>query len=281
VLCHPGQHAKDVLRNDALTLLDIDGQSATYSWPDDASPNTRERRNMRPDPSIVRDLKPAQPVIQVVNMQSEARPFVMFEPGNKPLVYVGRVRDEVTNFPAYNHWPVSQVRSDGRFAQAADHATSFSISQNRPTRHTEAGGFEWVAMLYGATFDDPAKLVPLARSWTRPPELRVLQGAVENRGYDVSQRAYLLRCSKDAPCGDLSLELRADADSPLVNALLVLEGFGDRAIDVAIGGQRLEPGHALRTGYRRTLDGTDLLVWLEKTSTEPVNVRITRRPAPR
>jgi hypothetical protein len=277
VLCHPGQHAKDVLRNDALTLFDIEGQRATYSWPDDASINTRARRNMSPDPSIVRDLKPTHPVIQVVNMQSKARPFVMFEPGNKPLVYVGRVRDEVTNFPAYNHWPVSQVRSDGRFAQAADHATSFSISQNRPTRHAEDGGFEWVAMLYGATFDDPAKLVPLARSWTRPPELRVLQGAVENRGYDVGQRAYLLRCSSSAACGDLSLELRADPGSPLVNALLVLEGFGDRAIDVSIGGQRLEPDRSLRTGYRKTLDGTDLLVWLEKSSTEPVSVRITLR----
>jgi hypothetical protein len=236
---------------------------------------------MTPDPSLVRDLKPARPVIQVVNMQSKARPFAIFEPGNKPRVYVGRVRDEVTNFPAYNHWPVSQVRSDGRFAQAADHATSFSISQNFPTRHKEDGGVEWVAILYGATFDEPAKLVPLARSWTRPPELRVLQGAVENRGYDVGQRAYRLRCSKGAPCGDLALELRADADSPLVNAMLVLESFGDGAVDVSIGGERLDSGHALRTGYRQTLDGTDLLVWLEKTSTEPVGVRIAlRAPAP-
>jgi hypothetical protein len=279
VLCHPGQHAKDVLRNDALTLLDIDGRSATYSWPDDATPNTRERRNMAVDPSLVRDLKPAHPVIQVVNLQSRARPFAMFEPGNQPRVYVGRVRDEVTSFPAYNHWPVSQVRSDGRFAQAADHATSFSISQNFPTHHREDGGFEWVAMLYGATFDEPAKLVPLARSWTRPPELRVLRGAVESRGYDVGQRAYPLRCSTAGAGAELSLELRASPDSPLVNALLVLEGFGDGAVDVSIGGQRLEPGRALRTGYRRTLDGTDLLVWLEKTSTEPVGVRIALRGA--
>ncbi len=278
VLCHPGQNAKDVLRNDALTLLDIDGRSATYSWPDDATPDTRARRNMQPDPSLVRDLKPAHPVIQVTNMRSAARPFVMFEPGNRPRVYVGRVRDEVVNFPAYNHWPVSQVRSDGRFVQAADRATSFSISQNYPRRHAEEGGVEWVAMLYGATFADPSTLVPLARSWTRPPELRVAAGAAESRGYDVGQRAYLLRCAREAACGELSLELGASADSPLVNALLVLEGFGDGAVDVSVGGQALAPGRGLRTGYRRTLAGTDLLVWLEKTSTEPVSVRITRRP---
>ena len=277
VLCHPGQNAVDVLQNDALTLLDIEGQSATYSWPDDTSDNTRDRRNLPVDPSIVRDLKPPHPVIQVVNMRSAARPFVMFEPGNQPLVYVGRVRNEVQNFSAYNHWPVSQVRSDGRFAQAADGATSFSISQNQPSRHVEDGGFEWVAMLYGATFDDAAKLVPLARSWIRPAELQVVRGAVENRGYDLSQRAYLLRCSRDSACGDLSLELRADQDSPLVNALLVLEGWGDGAVDVSVDSRRLEPGRELRTGYRRSLDGTDLLVWLEKTSTERVGVRISHR----
>lgn len=277
VLCHPGQNAKDVLRNDALTLLDLEGRSATYSWPDDDSVNTRARRNMEVDPSIVRDLRPPNAVIQVVNMRSRARPFVIFEPGNEPLVYVGRVRDEVVNFPAYNHWPVSQVRSDGRFAQAADHATSFSISQNRPIRHAEDGGFEWVAMLYGATFDDPAKLVPLARSWNRPPDLRILGGGAESRGYDVAQRAYLLRCPGPSACGEMSLELRASADSPLVNALLVLEGFGEGAVEVSVGAKRLDPGSGLRTGYRRTLEGADLLVWLEKTATEPVAVSITRR----
>ena len=46
---------------------------------------------------------------------------------------------------------------------------------------------------------------------------------------------------------------------------------------MSVGGQALAPGRGLRTGYRKTLDGTDLLVWLEKTSTEPVGVRIALR----
>jgi hypothetical protein len=105
----------------------------------------------------------------------------------------------------------------------------------------------------------------------------VLRGAVESRGYDVGQRAYQLRCSTAGACEELSLELRASEESPLVNALLVLEGFGDRAVDVWLGAERLAPGRALRTGYRKTLDGTDLLVWLEQSSTEPVSVRIAER----
>jgi hypothetical protein len=101
---------------------------------------------------------------------------------------------------------------------------------------------------------------------------------VENRGYDVSQRAYLLRYPSDSGRGDLSLELLADPDSPLVNALLVLEGWGDGAVDVSVDKRRLEPGRTLRTGYRKSLSGTDLLVWLEKTSTERVGILISRRP---
>jgi hypothetical protein len=280
VLCHPGQHAKDVLKNDALTLLDLHGASATYSWPDDATPDTRARRNMNPDPSMVRDVKPRDSVIQVVNMRSEARPFAIFEPGTRPRVYVGRVRDEVTRFPAYNHWPASQVRSDGRFAQAADRATSFSISQNYPPRHAEADGFEWVAILYGATFGEPSSLVPLARSWIHPPELTVRVGDAEARGYDIGQRAYTLRCRADTGCGELSLELAASGEQPLRSALLVLEGWGERDADLWLDGRRLEPGRGFRVGRRHTLEGADLLLWLEHSATTAVSLRLAPRAAP-
>jgi hypothetical protein len=276
VLGHPGQNAVDLLEHDALTLLNLDGESHTYSWPDDASVNTRERRNMAVDPSIVRDIRPENPVIQVVNMRSEAKPFVILQPGNEPVVYVGRVRDQLVNFPAYNHWPVCQVRSDGRFAQAADRASSFSISQNYSPHYREEGGFEWVAMLYGATLGRAVDLVPLARSWIHPPELQVLGGSVENRGYDISQRAYLLGRSPGSEWGDLSLQLLANPESPLVNASLVFEDWGDASIEVLVDGQRLSSEAELRTTHRRTLRGTDLLLWLQRTSTDPIRIEITR-----
>jgi Concanavalin A-like lectin/glucanases superfamily len=275
VLAHPGQNAKDVLSNDALTYVDLDGRSATYSWPDDKSVNTRERRNMAVDPSMVKDLKPETPVIQVVKMRSQAKPFVIYEPGTRPRVYVGRVRDEVTNFPAYNHWPESLVRSDGRFVQAADRTTSWSISQNYPPEHDEGNGYSWVALLYGATFGEPQSLVPLARSWNRAPELRVLGGAAGSRGFDIGQRAYTLRCATGAGCGDIGLEFAASAERPLVNALLVIEGFGDGAANVSVNGQRVAEGTGLRIGRRQTMQGTDLIVWLERAATETVEVRIT------
>ena len=132
-----------------------------------------------------------------------------------------------------------------------------------------------MALLYGATFGAPGSLVPLARSWNRAPELKVLGGGAENRGYDIGQRAYTLRCSSGEGCGDLALEIAASEAQPLANALLVIEGFGDGAAAVSVDGRRLDEGAGLRIGRRRMLQGTDLLVWLERAATEKVAVRIT------
>ena len=212
-------------------------------------------------------------------MRSEARPFVIFEPGNKPLVYVGRVRDEVTNFPAYNHWPVSQVRSDGRFAQAADRATSFSISQNRPTRHTEDGGFEWVAMLYGATFDEPSTL--RAAREVLDASARAT-GAAGSGGEPRLRRRRSARTCCAAPSDRPAASCRWSCARTRTRRSST-RSWSSRAMETGrstsrSARERLEPGRTLRTGYRKTLDGTDLLVWLERTSTEPVVVRISREP---
>jgi len=276
VLCHPGQNAEDVLEPEALTLLNLDGEMRTFGWPDDDSNNTRLRRNMHPDPSIVRDLGLEHPVIQVVNMRAEAKPFLILEPGNKPLVYVGRVRPKLVDFPAYNHWPVCQILSDGRFAQAADRASSFSISYNTPTRHSEAGGKTWAAMLYGATFEDPAALVPLARSWIRPPALEIVAGNGENLGYEVSQRAYVVRRTGSAPETAIELEFRANPVSPFVNACLILQGWGSGEVDIARDGRPLTPGEDFRSGTVRTPGGADLLLWICHTSESPFRLTIRR-----
>jgi len=57
---------------------------------------------------------------------------------------------------------------------------------------------------------------------------------------------------------------------------LVFEDWGDAGIEVLLDGRRLEPGREFRPAYRRTLRGTDLLLWLERTSAEPVRIEITR-----
>ncbi len=275
VLCHPGQNAGDVLDKNALTLLNLKGESHTYSWPDDESPDTRARRTMRPDPSIIRNLEPENPVIQVVNMMAQAHPFVIFEPGNRPLVYVGRVRAELINFPSYNHWPVCQVLSDGRFTQAADRASSFSISQNTPVRHTEDNNVLWVAMLYGATFEPAEKLVPLARSWATPPDLALDGRDYRLQEYHVAQRAYGVENLNPGRPAPFQAALLASAENPVQNMCMVIKNWGEADIELEIDGSVLKKGRDYRLGYVSTLTGSDLVIWIERQATQALSLRVS------
>lgn len=279
VLCHPGQNAGDVLAPNALTLLNLKGESQTYSWPDDESRNTRARRNMRPDPSIIRDLKPENPVIQVVNMLAKAHPFVIFEPGNRPLVYVGRVRNELIHFPSYNHWPVCQVYSDGRFTQAPDRASSFSISQNTPIRHEENNAVLWVAMLYGATFKEAGELVPLARSWATPPGLELDSRDFRLQKYDVAQRAYVVENLNPGRPAPFQAAFQASTENPVHNVCMYIQNWGEADVDLAIDSSELKKGRDYRLGYVPTLIGSDLVIWVERQATQAFSLRASPSPS--
>ena len=262
----PGQDVGDILEPEALTLLNLKGESRAYSWPGPWD-----------DPDRGDGLLPEAPNIQVVRLKSRAKPFVIFEPGCRMHVYVGRVRKAVADFPAYTHWPVSLIPSDGRYAVAADRVASFSISFTDPPRHEGPDATTWASWLYG-TLSGPAEgLVALAHSWVRPPALIVRRGDFSSEGYDISQRAYVLTCRTPGRPGSLECEIRASEDSPLANAALIVRGWGDHEaranLDAAAGGG----ARAVRVHRAAGLDGTDLVVWLETRSARPVRMVLEAR----
>lgn len=267
-LCQPGQSSEDVLNLDALTLLNLKGESQVYSWPREIS-----------DPGLSRKLRPENPTIQVVNLKSKAKPFILFEPGCRMSVYVGRVRAGVSNFPAYNHSPVSLLPSDGRYAVAADRVTSFSISYTDPPRHKGPEGTTWASWIYGVTEGPSGGLVPLGRSWARPPALSVQGAGLRSEGYDLSQRAYVLACLQPGRPAAALCEFQAGEETPLVNIALYVKGWGDGGAAVTVDGQPVERGRTLKLGHVRTIDGTDLVVWIEKSSTRPVRVALAATEA--
>jgi len=290
ILCHPGQNAGNVLERQAITLLNLAGESRTYAWPDNGETNTRERRHMADDPSLVRRVEPAGASIQIVHSRASYQSFIAFEPpGNRFRVYVGRVRDELQNFPAYNHWPVNQTASDGRFAQAADRASSFSIAQGYPVIHQGEGGLRWARLLYGMRPMDSSAgraggheaVLAAARSWTRPPAVRNLGDRFEALGYEASQRAYLWRRKAGAPpraqngaaAGRAILKavIEASKVSPVENLSLVIEGWGDTPAEVLLDGR---PASGVQWGRIRRLEGDSLVVWVGLRSTRPVTLEI-------
>ncbi len=118
------------------------------------------------------------------------------------------------------------------------------------------------------------ELVLLARSWNQAPDLKVVSGKITNLGYDMSQRSYRLEnISPETPRG-LEFLLCADEIFPLMNVCLYIKDWGDAGVELTLDGQNLVNGKDLELGYVRTISGTDLVVWITKSSNRPVRVSL-------
>ncbi|MHC4708045.1 MAG: hypothetical protein ACYS8I_13285, partial [Planctomycetota bacterium] len=249
----PGTRPEDNCELEAITLVNLKGESRSYSWE-------------KGYPKF--DL--AQPMIQMTNLKSKYRPFLVFRPESRMSVFNVEVRPEYSHFPWWNHWPVAQVASDGRHAQAADRAAHSSLVWGRPR-----GG----AALYGLTNKPAVSLLPLAKSWNNPPQLTPLvdtslsseQGPTSAK-YDYKQRAYVIEA---APPGKALIFLpEASEDSPLVNPAFIVKNWGEKKARLQIDGKTVERGKSFRYGHRHTLEGTDLIVWIKLESTQQVEISI-------
>jgi hypothetical protein len=285
-LCQPGTTPEDNVNLDAMTLVNLKGESHVYSWANGA-------------PVFKKGENPPDPVIQIVNLKSRNKPFMIFEPGNNMAVYGIEQRPDASHFPWWNHWPVAQLPSDGRYCQAPDRASHFSLAWGGPPFHDEQGrvikaresGSEgslnavdkgtktvntyWSSWIYGASTQTAAELARLARSWAQPPVLKIAEGGFISKGYDLTQRAYVID-GEAATSGQLDMELSASAESPVVNASFIVEGFNSGEIDIRLDGKALVKNRDYKTGLVRKLEKDDLVVWLPVKSDKPVKISINR-----
>ncbi|MGQ9801867.1 MAG: LamG domain-containing protein [Candidatus Saccharicenans sp.] len=260
ILCQPGTRPEDNVNMEAITLVNLKGQSQVYSW---AS-----------GPPKLDPEKPVDPVIQVVNLKSKAKPFLIFEPGCRMRVFGIEVRGNVSPFPWWNHWPVAQIPSDGRYAQAPDRASHFSLAWGGPPIHKGEGLAYWGTWIYGTTEDRPEKLADLAKSWIKAPELVLSSPNFEFLGYDRSQRAYVLKASNPGHPASLKVVMQSNQEQPLHNLCLIIKDWGEKGVQVSIDGKKQENGKGFRFGNIRKMEVYDLVIWVEKKSSKPVNIEI-------
>jgi hypothetical protein len=246
-LSEPGTRPEDNCELAALSLANLKGESKTYSWE-------------KGFPKL--DLE--TPVIQMVNLKSRFKPLIIVKPGSRIGTFNGEVRRELSHFPWWNHWPVARIASDGRYAMAPDQAAHSSLSWvSQP-----AGAF-----LYGMTDKSPVELLPLAKAWIHPPALKTIGTSFTSDGYNQDQRAYLLKRVQAG--GDLELELAGSAESPVFNPALVIQGWGENEAALKVDGAEVPRGRNFRYGHRRTLDNTDLVVWIKTASERSVRISVS------
>ncbi|MEM9659470.1 MAG: hypothetical protein AAF961_14015, partial [Planctomycetota bacterium] len=218
-----------------------------------------------------RDIEVDGKTIHVVNYRSEYDPFTIgdFQGGD---VYGGELT-EYSVFPSWNHWPVAQMPSDGRYATYPDRTSHSSLTHVRlPTYKEDLGvrPYEQRILLEGMTNKSPQELAKLSRSWLSPPEIDVTSGG-ESAGYEPGQRAYLL----DATEGELAVTLRATEKSPVVNPCFVIRNWATDDATVSVQGPESAATAEVRVGKPRTVRTHDLVVWVELESVEPTTFVIS------
>ena len=163
-------------------------------------------------------------------------------------------------FHWWNHWPVAQITSDGRSARAADRAAHSSLVWGIPSE---------TYLMYGMSKEDPATLIPLARSWNHPAGISDIAGA-DNQGYSPEERAWHLTRKGES----ISITLDASTESPVVNPCFVIRSWNS---ENEAGISITDAGRAdIRQGLIWDTDGTlTLVVWIEMNAEAPVSFKIT------
>jgi hypothetical protein len=257
VVNQPGTYPDDNLNSDALTLLNLKGDSKIYSWTSDGGPKL--------------DDLPDQFCIQKINFKSIYKPFTIVNPENvKISSYKGHALGSSFNF--WDHWPVSQFKSDTRAAKSSDNPSHTSLAQIKWKPYSENDNSKTWVMMHGMSRDADSNLITLAKSWIHPADLTILTKNFISKGYDQSQRAYIISRLNSSTHEYLDFELKANQDSPVVNPTFIIENWDLENVGLIIDGKRVERGEKFRLGKINRLNESGIIVWIKLESAKPVRI---------
>ena len=258
VLNGPGQWPEDNINFDAVTLANMKGETAVYTW----QPNLKRRFDYPHGPEGFPN--PSGANIQWINLKSEWKPFQIVPLPARFTAYNGE--KTISSFEWWNHWPVAQIDSSGRPALAPDRASHTSLSHIYWPSSEASENSVTRLLMDGLTTRPAGELASLAKSWLKPAAIQASGLRVE--GYQPAERAYVL--SRDGEVAHAEITLAANEDAPLVNPALIVRQWSGGA-RVLIDGK---PGG--RIGQIARLEGADLVIWLELQSVRAVRIQIDR-----
>jgi hypothetical protein len=273
ILNPPGTRPEDNIEYEALTMMNMKGESYTYDWRDGAPENIDKPDNYN---------------IQFVNLKSKSIPFVVVNEG-KPSVtrwnvetdgpwikaYKSEIIKDYSIFPWWNHWPVAQIPSDGRWASEPDRVSHTSLTNDLEWKESELTENTHVRVhMTGLTDKPKLEIVDVAKSWLYPPDVKVSDGFKFNK-YDDYERAFMLERTVSGE-ETIEMDIPATDASPLYNPAFIIKNWGEAGASLEINGKEIPRGKDFRYGLRHTLDGSDLIVWLKYRSTGSTTVKLSK-----
>jgi hypothetical protein len=246
----------------ALSLVTTNGTLREYAWID-APP---------------KDVDYADAVVHVVNLKAAFDPYSIQRITSGDIYGAGG-GSKYSAFPAWNHWPVAQVLSDGRHASFPDRtahssATHIHWKTYEQTARISKTIYKDKLLLEGMS-DRPAKeLLPLALSWLQPAPATSRTEGLEVI-YRPAERAYALTRA-NAGVQNLRISLAGSAESPIFNPVAIVENWGqDRTATITLDGRKPEPSVDIRQGIVTRANGVKaLVVWIEHARTAPLEIGI-------
>lgn len=266
VVMGPGQRPEQVLETGGLTLANMKGETHTYDW-GKGLPKEKDKYGYVQLPEKAN--------IHLINTKSQLKPFVAISPKANAIfnVYNGELRSDVSMYPWWNHWPAAQKPSDGRYAMTDDNASHSSLTNINWDAYELTEDTHTKIMLHGVTNKKAEDLRNLTNSWASPAKLNLGTNPAFSGGeYDPTERAYQIRANSQVKSLNFSLE--ANVNSPIENASFVVRNWGNREVSLKMDGINIVHGKAFRYGFKDTEVGTDLVIYLEKKSTQPVKISI-------
>jgi len=261
VIFGPEQRPEQVLETrPALSVATLGGEVRTYDWID-APPEEVDYRDV---------------VLHLVNMKGELDPYSICRV-NRGNVYKKRGGSPYSVFPAWNHWPVGQFPSDGRYVRYPDrtaHSSATHLYWDNSVEFGSGGSFEEKLLLEGLSAAPAAELLDTARSYLEPPAAGA-EGGGFTVAFDPATRAYSIVRNSGATRA-MTVRLAASAERPAVNPVFTVENWGaDAPATITIDGGPPQ-GLDIRQGVVPRANGVNaLVIWVEKTCRKPTTFGIT------
>ena len=172
----------------------------------------------------------------------------------------------------YNHFPVNQARSDGRWAKTTDRPTHFMSSPcSDPVIHEDGNRMYWLG-LYGMNGMNMDNLISFGRSWAYAPELTVAGNNYISKGYDKTQRCYQLE-STTPKAGTVVFTLRGSKDSPIINPAILIKNWNSDGAKILVNGKE---SSNCKIGINHQLEGDDLVLYINLNEEVPVKITLAK-----
>ncbi len=242
-LAPAGSTPEDQIDLQALTVANLKGETFKMDWSNGIPENKLE-----------------DALISIINFKSEYKVMVIYPSEVDGIGAWGEMERATpeTHFAGpWNHWPISQMPNDGRYAMRTDRVTSSALGGGNPSEFA----------IFGFTNKNIDSLVPLGRFWNNAPEVIIRAGAKQTQ-FKMSEKAYEIEVQGTK----VELTINSSSDSPLVNPAFVLKNWNQTTGNISVDGSNLDLSKDCRMGYRYTSEGIDLIVWIRMDREDTVNI---------